>query len=148
MLTRYEEQFQNLILIFSSELTRNKFYRMRPKSRKSRPPKSEKIKHPRTSPSSPKKTHENLPNEILTQIFQNLSLKELLRAGNTCQRWKLVIAHTEKLWEMANMREKKVPVSFLNHICSRYVESKIIIHTGIYIRVANVVAHYEKLLTQ
>ena len=56
-----------LFWFFFSELTRNKFYRMRPKSRKSRPPKSEKIKHPCTSPSSPKKTHENLPNEILTQ---------------------------------------------------------------------------------
>ena len=112
---------------------------MKPKrARKSEspPPDSEKVKQPRNVlpiTSVSKKTHENLPNEILTQIFQNLSLKELLRAGNTCQRWKLVTAHTEKLWEMANLREKKVPVSFLNHLCLRYVESKIIIHKGIYI---------------
>ena len=101
---------------------------MKPKRARSRPPPdSEKVKQPRNAWPI---THENLPNEILTQIFQNLSLKELLQAGNTCQRWKLVISHTEKLWKMANLREKKVPVSFLNHLCSQYVESKrIYIHT-------------------
>ena len=101
---------------------------MKPKRARSRPPPdSEKVKQPRNvCPiiSVSKETLENLPNEILTQIFQNLSLKELLQAGNTCQRWKLVISHTEKLWKMANLREKKVPVSFLNHLCSQYVESK------------------------
>ena len=101
---------------------------MKPKRARSRPPPdSEKVKQPRNAWPI---THENLPNEILTQIFQNLSLRELLQAGNTCQRWKLVISHTEKLWKMANLREKKVPVSFLNHLCSQYVESKrIYIHT-------------------
>ena len=115
---------------------------MKPKrARKSEspPPDSEKVKQPRKVWPI---THENIPNEILTQIFQNLSLKELLRAGNTCQRWKLVIAHTEKLWEMANLREKKVPVSFLNHLCLRYVESKIIIHTGIYIQYTYIVRFF------
>ena len=115
---------------------------MKPKrARKSEspPPDSEKVKQPRNVWPI---THENLPNEILTQIFQNLSLKELLRAGNTCQRWKLVIAHTEKLWEMANLREKKVPVSFLNYLCLRYVESKIIIHTGIYIQYTYIVRFF------
>ena len=94
---------------------------MRPKSRKSnpRPPKIEKVKHPRTSHSSPKKTHENLPNEVLTQIFEYLSLKELVRCGNTCQRWKLVISNTEKVWKMANLTNKNVPVSFLNHLSSQ-----------------------------
>ena len=94
---------------------------MRPKSRKSnpRPPKSEKVKHPRTSHSSPKKTLENLPNEVLTQIFEYLSLKELVRCGNTCQRWKLVISNTEKVWKMANLTNKYVPVSFLNHLSSQ-----------------------------
>ena len=95
------------------------------KSRSRSPPDSEKVKQPRNVLTSvSKETHENLPNEILTQIFQNLSLKELLRAGNTCQRWKLVIAHSEQLWKMANLTGKNVPVSFLNHLCSKYVESK------------------------
>jgi hypothetical protein len=100
------------------------------KSRSRSPPDSEKVKQPRNVLTSvSKETHENLPNEILTQIFQNLSLKELLRAGNTCQRWKLVIAHTERLWKMANLTGKNVPVSFLNHLCSQYVESnRIYIH--------------------
>ena len=106
------------------------------KSKSRPPPNSEKVKQPRNvwpMTSVSKKTLENLPNEILTQIFQNLSLKELLQAGNTCQRWKLVISHTEKLWKMANLREKKVPVSFLNHLCSRYVESKrIYIHSKVF----------------
>ena len=109
------------------------------RARKSRsPPDSEKVKQPRNVwpiTSVSKETLENLPNEILTQIFQYLSLKELLQCGNTCQRWKLVISHTEKLWKMANLTGKNVPVSFLNHLCSKYVESKIIIHTGIYIHI-------------
>ena len=94
---------------------------MRPKSRKSkpRPSKSEKAKHPRTSPSNPEKTLEILPNEILTQIFEYLTLKELVRCGNTCQRWKLVISNTEKVWKMANLTNKNVPVSFLNHLSSK-----------------------------
>ena len=95
---------------------------MKPKQRKSKPrlPKSEKVKHPPnicTSPSNPKKTHENLPNEILTQIFEYLTLKEIVQCGNTCQRWKLIISHTEKLWLMANLKDKIVPVSFLNNLC-------------------------------
>ena len=95
---------------------------MKPKRARSRPPPdSEKVKQPRNVWPI---THENLPNEILTQIFQNLSLKELLQAGNTCQRWKLVISHTEKLWKMANLTGKIVPVSFLNHLCFKYVESE------------------------
>ena len=97
---------------------------MKPKQRKSKPrlPKSEKVKHPPnicTSPSNPKKTHENFPNEILTQIFEYLTLKELVQCGNTCQRWKLVISNAENLWKMANLTGKYVPVSFLNHLCSR-----------------------------
>ena len=99
---------------------------MRPKPRKSRPRNSkprttqhEKVEHVHTSPSNPKKTHENLPTEILTQIFEYLTLKELVQCGNTCQRWKLVISDTEKLWKMANLTGKEVPVSFLNHLCSR-----------------------------
>ena len=97
------------------------------KSKSRPPPNSEKVKQPRNVwpiTSVSKETLENLPNEILTQIFQNLSLKELLQAGNTCQRWKLVIAHTEKLWKMANLTGKNVPVSFLNHLCFKYVESE------------------------
>ena len=99
---------------------------MRPKSRKSRPKnskprslQSEKVKHLYASLSNPKKTYENLPTEILTQIFEYLTLKELVQCGNTCQRWKLVISDTEKLWKMANLTGKEVPVSFLNHLCSR-----------------------------
>ena len=97
---------------------------MRPKPRKSRPRNSkprttqhEKVEHVHTSPSNPKKTHENLPTEILTQIFEYLTLKELVQCGNTCQRWKLVISNAEKLWKKANLTRKKVPVSFLNHLC-------------------------------
>ena len=93
------------------------------------PPDSEKVKQPGnvwSITSVSKETHENLPNEILTQIFQYLSLKELLQAGNTCQRWKLVISYTEKLWKMANLTGKNVPVSFLNHLCSQYVEIRLI----------------------
>ena len=118
---KYKYQFLILgkLLIFGKYTGQvSEFYAMRPKSRKSnpRPPKSEKVKHPRTSHSSPKKTHENLPNEILTQIFEYLTLKELVRCGNTCQRWKLVISNTEKVWKMANLTNKIVPVSFLNHL--------------------------------
>ena len=99
---------------------------MRPKPRKSRQknPKprdlqSEKVEHFHTSLSDPKITHENLPTEILTQIFEYLTLKELLQCGNICQRWKIVISNTEKLWKMANLTGKNVPVSFLNHLCSK-----------------------------
>ena len=109
---------------------------MKPKrARKSSPPPdSEKVKQPHndcTITSVSKETHENLPNEILTQIFQYLSLKELLQVGNTCQRWKLVISHTETLWKMANLTGKNVPVSFLNHLCSQYVEIRLLYITGI-----------------
>ena len=50
---------------------------MKPKERKSKPrlPKSQKVKHPPntcTSPLNLKKPHENLPNEILTEIFEYL----------------------------------------------------------------------------
>ena len=99
---------------------------MRPKRRKSSPkiskpraPQSEKVEHFHTSLSDPKITHENLPTEILTQIFEYLTLKELVQCGNTCQRWKLVISNAENLWKMANLTGKYVPVSFLNHLCSR-----------------------------
>ena len=97
---------------------------MEPKERKSkpRPPKSEKVKHPPntcTSPLNLKKTHENLPNEILTEIFEYLTLKEKVQCGNTCRRWKVIISHSEKLWLMANLTDKIVPVSFLNHLCFR-----------------------------
>ena len=99
---------------------------MRPKRRKSSPkiskpraPQSEKVEHFHTSLSNPKITHENLPTEILTQIFEYLTLKELVHCGNTCQRWKLVISNAENLWKMANLTGKYVPVSFLNHLCSR-----------------------------
>ena len=104
---------------------------MRPKPRKSRQknPKprdlqSEKVEHFHASLSDPKITHENLPTEILTQIFEYLTLKELLQCGNICQRWKIVISNTEKLWKMANLTGKNVPVSFLNHLCSKYVKSR------------------------
>ena len=99
---------------------------MRPKRRKSSPkiskpraPQSEKVEHFHTSLSNPKVTHENLPTEVLTQIFEYLTLKELVHCGNTCQRWKLVISHAENLWKMANLTGKYVPVSFLNHLCLR-----------------------------
>ena len=97
---------------------------MKPKERKSkpRPPKSKKVKHPPntcTSPLNLKKTHENLPNEILTEIFEYLTLKEKVQCGNTCRRWKGIISHSEKLWLMANLTNKIVPVSFLNHLCFR-----------------------------
>ena len=97
---------------------------MEPKERKSkpRPPKSEKVKHPPntcTSPLNLKKTHENLPNEILTEIFEYLTLKEKVQCGNTCRRWKVIISNSEKLWLMANLTNKIVPVSFLNHLCFR-----------------------------
>ena len=95
---------------------------MKPKQRKSKPtpPKSEKEKHPPNicaSPSNQKKTHENLPNEILTLIFEYLTLKEIVQCEKTCQRWKLIISHTEKLWLIANLKDRIVPVSFLNHLC-------------------------------
>ena len=95
---------------------------MKPKQRNSKPrfPKSEKMKHPPnicTSTSNQEKTPENLPNEILTLIFEYLTLKEMVQCGNTCQRWKSIISHTEKLWLMANLKDKIVPVSFLNHLC-------------------------------
>ena len=97
---------------------------MEPKERKSkpRPPKSEKVKHPPntcTSPLNLKKTQENLPNEILTEIFEYLTLKEKVQCGNTCRRWKVIISNSEKLWLMANLTNKIVPVSFLNHLCFR-----------------------------
>ena len=71
---------------------------MEPKERKSkpRPPKSEKVKHPPntcTSPLNLKKTQENLPNEILTEIFEYLTLKEKVQCGNTCRRWKVIISN-------------------------------------------------------
>ena len=97
---------------------------MEPKERKSkpRPPKSEKVKQPPntcTSPLNLKKTQENLPNEILTEIFEYLTLKEKVQCGNTCRRWKVIISNSEKLWLMANLTNKIVPVSFLNHLCFR-----------------------------
>ena len=97
---------------------------MEPQERKSkpRPPKSEKVKHPPntcTSPLNLKKTQENLPNEILTEIFEYLTLKEKVQCGNTCRRWKVIISNSEKLWLMANLTNKIVPVSFLNHLCFR-----------------------------
>ena len=97
---------------------------MEPKERKSkpRPPKSEIVKHPPntcTSPLNLKKTQENLPNEILTEIFEYLTLKEKVQCGNTCRRWKVIISNSEKLWLMANLTNKIVPVSFLNHLCFR-----------------------------
>ena len=68
-----------------------KFDIMKPKQRNSKPrfPTSEKMKHPPnicTSTSNPEKTPENLPNEILTLIFEYLTLKEnvetLVKDGN------------------------------------------------------------------
>ena len=46
-----------------------------------------------------------------------MTLKEIVQCENTCQRWKLIISHTEKLWLIANLKDRIVPVSFLNHLC-------------------------------
>ena len=96
---------------------RPKRRKLGPRNSKPRTPQGEKIEHVRTSLSNPKKTHENLPIEILNKIFEYLTLKELVQCGNTCQRWKLIISHAEKLWLIANLKDRIVPVSFLNHLC-------------------------------
>ena len=66
---------------------------------------------------SDKITHESLPNEIWINVFEYLTLKELVRCSNVCQKWKS-LTQEQSLWRKLNLSRKKVCVTYLNKMMS------------------------------
>ena len=62
-------------------------------------------------------THESLPNEIWINVFGYLTVKELVRCSNVCQKWKS-LTQKQSLWRKLNLSRKKVCVTYLNKMMS------------------------------
>ena len=62
---------------------------------------------------------EDIPDEVILNIFKNLDLKDLGRCSKVCKRFHKV-GHDETLWQKINLRQNnKIPPPFLEYIFSR-----------------------------
>ena len=60
-------------------------------------------------------TIEELPDEIMMEIFLLMSIKEICRCAQVCQRWR-ILSEDESLWRKINLSDKKVPVKFVEKV--------------------------------
>ena len=62
---------------------------------------------------------EDIPDEVILNIFKNLDLKDLGRCSKVCKRFHKV-GQDETLWEKVNLRKNnKIPPAFLEYILFR-----------------------------
>ena len=63
---------------------------------------------------------DDLPDEIILQIFKNLEFYDNAASAQVCKRWKL-LSEDQFLWQKINLAGRKVPAKFiekaLNHGC-------------------------------
>jgi len=63
---------------------------------------------------------EDLPDEIMMEIFSLVTIKEISKCAQVCHRWK-ILSEDSYLWRKINLSDKKVPVKFvekaLRHGC-------------------------------
>ena len=55
---------------------------------------------------------DDLPEEIILQIFTNLEFYDNASASQVCKRWKL-LCEDQSLWLKINLNNRKVPVKFI-----------------------------------
>ena len=73
---------------------------------------------------------DDLPDEIILQIFKNLEFYENTASAQVCKRWKL-LSEDQSLWQKINLGGRKVPAKFiekaLRHGCQylNLLETKI-----------------------
>ena len=65
---------------------------------------------------------EQLPNEILVNIFTFLNIQDLGRCAQVCKRWHLV-SQDEKAWLKVNLCLNSISTNFIEHICQRGTKS-------------------------
>jgi len=78
---------------------------------------------------------EKLPNEVLLDIFDLLTIKDLYCCASVCQRFRQ-ISYEEKLWSTLNLSDKKIPIAFIEQI---------LIHGTKYLSLAGTKIYGEKL---
>ena len=60
-------------------------------------------------------TIQELPDEIMMEIFSLMSIKQICRCAQVCQRWR-ILSEDESLWQKINLSDKKVPVKFVEKV--------------------------------
>ena len=55
---------------------------------------------------------DDLPDEIILQIFKNLEFYDNAASAQVCKRWKL-LSEDQTLWQKINLVSKKVPAKFI-----------------------------------
>ena len=58
---------------------------------------------------------ENLPNEILMNIFSNLNIKDLYKSAHVSKKFRQ-ISHDKSFWKCVNLFNQKVSCEFLGQI--------------------------------
>ena len=66
---------------------------------------------------------EELPDEIMMEIFSMLSIKEICCSARVCQRWK-ILSEDKSLWCKINLSDKKVPVEFIEKLLKQGCRSE------------------------
>jgi hypothetical protein len=69
-------------------------------------------------PSLKRTKMEQLPTEILVDIFTFLNIQDLGRCGQVCKRWS-IISQDEKAWMKINLCLNSISTDFIEHICYR-----------------------------
>ena len=68
----------------------------------------------------PTSRFEDLPDEIILQIFTHLEFYDNALASRVCRRWKL-LSEDQSLWQKHNLSGREAPAKFiekaLRHVC-------------------------------